>query len=159
MRRHRHGRAIALPAIAALIAAMPVEAPAQMLLTRLSDMTFGALPTTGADQTQSESVCATSGVVGGYYSVTATGSGSGGAFALANGSAALPYDVQWSSTPGQSSGTALTAGSPLSGQTTALLNCTLTLTASLIVVIRGVQIVKATAGSYSGTLTITISPN
>ncbi len=159
MRRDLRADGIAWRLMAALITAMPAAASADVQINRLSDMAFGALPTTGADQVQTESVCAASGLIGGLYSVTATGSGSGGLFTLANGSAALPYEVQWSATAGQSSGTNLTAGSALTGLTAALLNCTLGPNASLIVVIRGAQIVKATAGSYSGTLTIILSAN
>lgn len=159
MRCHLRMRGLARWPIAALITAVPIAASADVQINRLTDMAFGALPTSGADQTQTESVCAASGLLGGLYSVTATGSGNGGIFTLANGSAALPYEVQWSSAAGQSAGTNLTAGSALTGLTAALLNCALGPNASLIVIIRGAQIVKATAGSYSGTLTIILSAN
>ena len=156
MRRHLRARRFGRWAAAAAFAALPSVASAQVQINALSDLAFGSLPTTGADQTQTESVCAVSGLLGGRYSVTATGSASG-AFALANGSNLLPYEVQWASSGGQSSGTNLTAGSTLTGQTAPLLNCALGASATLIVIIRGTQIVKAAAGSYSGTLTIILS--
>ncbi len=147
---------------AALAIASGTAADAQgVLISNLNDIAFGTLPTTGVDQVKSQSVCAFSGILGGRYSVTATGSGSGGAFAITSGGGAIPYEVQWNgSLSGQTSGTNLTSGTALGGQTMAL-SCPIVgaTDASLIVVIRGSEIVKATAGNYNGTLTIILSAN
>lgn len=153
----RRGRALA----AALLLLAAVPAGAQTVqITRLSDVTFGALPMDGSDQIKSQSVCAYSGLFGGRYSVSATGSGAGNAFTLANGAATLPYEVQWSGSAGQTSGAALTVGGTLPGQTM-LLSCSALnpVNASLIVLVRGAAILQARAGDYSGTLTILLSPN
>ena len=97
----------------------------------------------------------------GLYSVRASGSGTGGALTLAGSGAPMPYDVQWSASPNQSTGTALPANTTVTGfadglvnQTCALVNTT---SASLIVVLRSAALSSAGAGSYSGTLTLVIA--
>jgi hypothetical protein len=145
---------------AGLLAATPPADAQAVQISGLVDVDFGALPMTGADQVKSQSVCAYSGLLGGRYTVTATGSGAGGAFTLANGGATMPYEVQWSGSTGQTSGTNLVAGSALTGQTM-LLTCPLVgaTDASLILLIRGSAIVSARAGNYNGTLTIILAAN
>lgn len=155
----RAALAALLVALCALLA--PARVSAQVQITRLSDVAFGTITAVGVDQVQSQSVCAFSGLLGGRYTVTATGSGAGGAFTLGNGSALLPYEVQWNgSAAGQSSGTNLTPGSPLTGQTM-LLSCPLTAAtnASLIVLLRATALTTATAGNYTGTLTVILAAN
>lgn len=151
-----------LPALAmaalALAAATPADAAANIY--HLTDLSFGTIGNLVADSTQAESVCVATGVLGGSYSVTATGTG--GPFTLSGpGSATLAYEVQWSATSGQTSGQQLTAGSALTGQGGSLLDCTLGLVndASLVVVLRAAALSGATAGSYSGTLTLLVAPN
>jgi hypothetical protein len=100
--------------------------------------------------------------LGGTYSVTGVGSGSGGAFTLAGpGNTPLPYEVQWSANSGVTSGTKLTANAPLTGQPALLLNCVLGLAtdASLIIIMRAAAVAAVTAGNYSGTLSIVLAPN
>lgn len=129
-------------------------------ISNLSDLGFGLVTDVASDQVRAQSVCAFSGVLGGRYTVTAFGSGAGGAFTLSNGSATLPYEVQWSASAGQTSGTNLIAGSPLTGQTM-LLSCPVlqSTNASLIVILRGIALSAARSGSYGGTLTIILSAN
>jgi hypothetical protein len=152
-------RRLAGVVVAAALAAAPAVAQ-QVQLTHLSDVAFGTISNLGVDQVQSQSVCAYSGLLGGRYSVSATGSGTGGAFTLASGSATMPYEVQWSGTAGQTSGTAMTPGAALTGQTM-LLSCPVlgSSDASLILVLRALALSSATAGNYSGTLTIILSAN
>ena len=153
------GRIIAVVlALAALT--MPAGATAQNVqINQLSDVRFGTITAVGSDQTLSQSVCAYSGLLGGRYAITATGSGAGNAFTLANGSAVLRYEVQWSTSAGQTSGTNLVSGVALGGQTV-LLSCpTLATTnSSLIVILRATALSVATAGDYTGTLTVILSP-
>ena len=127
-------------------------------ISGLSDLDFGMITDVAPDRTLGESICAFSGLLGGRYSVTASGSGAGGAFTLANGAATLPYEVQWSTTAGRTSGTNLAPGVALTGQTM-LLSCPVlqTANASLIVILRSGSLSVATAGDYSGTLTIILS--
>ncbi|MEG8040167.1 hypothetical protein QP166_12740 [Sphingomonas sp. LR60] len=146
---------------AAAMLALTAPAYAQgVQITGLSDVAFGTIGSFGTDLVRSQSICAFSGLLGGRYSVTASGSGTGGAFTLSNGAAALPYEVQWNTTAGQSSGTGLTANVALSGQTM-LLSCPVlqTTNTSLIVILRAAQLHVATAGNYSGTLTVILAAN
>lgn len=140
---------------------MTMPAAAQgVQISNLADMGFGVVTDVGSDQIQAQSVCAYSGLLGGRYTVTASGSGAGGAFTLSNGSATLPYEVQWSPAAGQTSGTNLVAGRPLAGQTM-LLSCPVlqTTNASLIVILRGTALSTARSGSYTGSLTLILSAN
>ena len=140
---------------------MTVPAAAQSVqISNLADMAFGVVTDVGSDQIQAQSVCAYSGLLGGRYTVTASGSGGGGTFTLSNGSATLPYEVQWSAAAGQTSGTNLVAGRPLAGQTM-LLSCPVLQTnnASLIVILRGTALSAARSGSYTGSLTLILSAN
>ena len=132
-------------------------------ISDLADVDFGTI-ISSVDQTNSQnvSICsfqnkphATA------YSVTAVGSGPGGAFELSNGAASLPYDVQWSDSTSQTGGTMLQAAVAAAGfgngadgfQCSAQPD-----TASLTVTVRAASLTSAMAGSYSGTLQITIVP-
>ena len=130
-------------------------------LTGLSDVAFGLI--TGAtDQSVSQSVCAYSASSTDAYTVTASGSGPGGSFALTGGPAPLPYDVLWSSSANQTGGTALVANAPssrfVSNASQQTCNSGPSASASLTIVIRSATLGSARAGSYAGTLELTISP-
>lgn len=148
-----------LAAAAMLALAAPADAQG-VQVSGLSDVAFGTIGSFGTDLVRSQSICAFSGLLGGRYSVTASGSGAGGAFTLSNGAATLPYDVQWNTSAGQNAGTALTANVPLAGQTM-LLSCPVlqATNTSLIVILRAAHLRVATAGDYSGTLTVIIAAN
>jgi hypothetical protein len=128
-------------------------------ITGLSDVAFGTINNLGVDSVRAQDVCAYSDSFLGLYRVTATGSGTGGAFTLQAGSRQLPYDVQWSGSEGRTSGSGLTAG-VASGWFFSFANqtCTGGENASLIVVLRATDLQSATAGSYSGVLTIMLAP-
>ncbi|WP_337847884.1 hypothetical protein [Sphingomonas sp.] len=138
-------------------------ASAQLVrITKLKNADFGTISSFGSDSKKNQNVCVYSSSLGGGYNVTATGSGSAGAFTLSGSSATLPYEVQWSGTSGQTSGTSLSPSVALTGQSSGALssNCNVgpSTTASLIIVIRASEKSSATATSYSGTLTIMIGP-
>jgi hypothetical protein len=130
-------------------------------LTGLSDVAFGLIVGT-ADQSASQSVCAFSSSNTNGYSVTATGSGTAGAFQLLAGATPLQYDVLWSDASNQASGVALAAGTTRSGFTSnasqQTCNSGPSSSASLTVIIRSATLMSARAGSYSGMLQITIAP-
>jgi len=130
-------------------------------LTGLSDVAFGLIPGT-ADQTASQSVCAFSQSNTQGYSITAVGSGNGGAFTLSSGAATLAYDVLWADTANQTGGTQLVAGTAESGFTSTAKQQTCnngpSTSASLTVALRSATLMSAMAGDYSGTLQITITP-
>lgn len=133
----------------------------QVRLTKLSDVSFGTLSSTASDVVHSQNVCAFATSFSGLYSVRASGSGTAGALTLAGSGAPMPYEVQWAGTPGQTSGTALPANSTVGGfsdgnvlETCNFINLS---SASLIVILRSAALSAATAGSYSGTLTLVIA--
>jgi hypothetical protein len=131
-------------------------------ITGLTDVAFTNVdPATAASNSQSNCVWSNTATKG--YSITATGSGTSGAFTLANGSLTVPYSVQWSASSGQSSGTALAAGTALSGLTTTAVNPTCSsspnTTSSLIVTISAPNLQSmVSATSYTGTLTLLVTP-
>jgi hypothetical protein len=135
----------------------------QVQISKLTDVAFGTIANFTTDQTNSQSVCAYSSATGGRYSVTASGSGSGGAFTLASGGSQLAYEVQWAATANQTTGVALTPGVALTGQTGNGLTATCFFgfvpTASLITILRASALSAASAGTYSGTLSLLIAPN
>ncbi|HEU4683163.1 MAG TPA: hypothetical protein VFS39_01495, partial [Nitrospira sp.] len=131
----------------------------------LSDLAFGSITSFGTDSILSESVCLSAkSPPANNYRITASGSGSGGAFVLSSGSAVLPFEVQWSDTPGQSSGQQLLANQPMTGlhssSSNAVNDCSKgpATTASLIVILRSAALASATSGTYTGTLTLLVAP-
>lgn len=135
-------------------------ASAQARVNNLSDVAFGTLGQVAADRSSAQSLCVYSGSQ--RYSVTATGSGTRGAFTLTNGRTQLPYEVQWGFAGDQPAGTALNPGIGLSG-TVAFFNnlfCSASIgsSASLIVILRAASIGSAGAGDYTGTLTLLVAP-
>jgi len=134
----------------------------QVQITRLADFSFGVLATTAGDVTQSRNVCVSATSLGGGYSIRAIGSGGGGAFTLAGAGAPMAYDVQWAARPNQSNGVALQPGTTRGGLvSTALglnLGCVLgNDSASLIIALRAADLSAATAGVYTGTLTLLVA--
>ncbi|MEO5774852.1 MAG: hypothetical protein ABIQ32_12145 [Sphingomicrobium sp.] len=132
-------------------------------ITGLSDVTFtGVDPSTAASNAQN--VCVWSNTSTKGYNIKATGSGASSAFTLS--SAALPvvpYSVEWAGSSAQSSGTALTAGTALTGLTSTAINPTCSAapstTASLIVKLAAADLQSMTAGAaYAGTLTLVVAP-
>jgi hypothetical protein len=153
--------ALILAVSGAIVPATPARAADKARITALSDVAFGTV-NVGLDQSSSQNVCAYSDSATSGYSVSATGSGSGGSFALSSGAAALPYEVLWSGTANQTGGTALIAGATTGGFTSAathqFCNSGPSTSASLTIVLRSAALGSATAGSYSGTLQVMIAP-
>jgi hypothetical protein len=156
------GKILICGTAAALALATPAHAQ-RAQIGGLQDVNFGTIAAM-VEQSNSQNV-----VVCSYqgqphqrpYSVTASGSGGGGAFELGSGAGAIPYDVQWTDSPGQTGGTMLQAGVPASGFGNAATGHTCDSqpnTASLTVTIRAVDLTSAQAGTYSGILQITIAP-
>ncbi|MGE5563243.1 MAG: hypothetical protein ACM3ZV_08020 [Bacillota bacterium] len=136
--------------------------PNRVQLTGLSDVSFtNQDPTVAAANAQD--VCVWSNTSTRGYNVTATGSGTGSAFTLGNGSLSVPYSVEWAGSSGQSSGTALASGTALTGLTSTATNPTCSAgpasTASLIVKIGTTDLQSMQAAtSYTGTLTLVVAP-
>ncbi len=133
----------------------------QVRISRLTDVAFGTISNFAADQSRTQNVCAHSTSATRGYSVTARGGGTAFAFTLASGAARLAYEVQWAGSIGQTSGTNLVAnvaqgGFTGSGNTSTCGNGIRT--ASLITILRTSAISAATAGAYTGTLTLILAP-
>lgn len=128
---------------------------------QLNDLAFGILPTVSVDQIASDNLCVYSTSATHGYRVTVTGNGPTAAFVMTSGNDQLPFDVQWAFSSGQTTGTSLTPGVALAGTTSndSDQNCSLSRSASLIAVVRATDNGAATAGTYSGSLTILVAPN
>lgn len=130
-------------------------------LTDLSDVAFSTVAL-AIDSVRAQSVCAFSNSATRGYNIKASGSGANSDFTLSNGASLLPYEVQWSATSGQTSGTPLVKNVPLNGlaSTATQQQCRSgpASSASLIVIIRSDAASSATAGSYSGSLTLVMAP-
>lgn len=150
-------------ATAGMLACPPaaVAAP-QAQISGLTDLAFGTITNFASDSVRSESICVFSNTKNNGYSVTASGTGTGGAFTLASGSFQLAYDVQWNDVSGQTSGTQLSPNVALTGLTSSATQATCNKgpasSASLIVILRSASILGARAGTYNGTLTLLITP-
>jgi hypothetical protein len=137
--------------------------PNRAQITGLADVAFTNVdPATTA--TNAQNVCVWSNTSTKGYTITASGSGTGGAFTLSSAALpTIPYSVQWNASSGQSSGTALTSGTASASLTTTATKPTCssapTTTSSLIVSIAAtdLQSMVATA-SYTGTLTLLVTP-
>jgi hypothetical protein len=136
--------------------------PNRIQLTGLTDVAFtNQDPSTAASNAQNVCVWANTSTKG--YNVTATGSGSSGAFTLANGTSTVPYSVQWSGSSGAASGSALAAGTALTGLLSTATNPTCSAgpasSASLIVNLSATDLQSMQAAtSYTGTLTLVVAP-
>jgi hypothetical protein len=136
--------------------------PNRARITGLTDVAFtNQDPATAASSAQN--VCVWSNTATKAYTITATGSGSASAFTLSNGTATVPYSVQWASSSGQTSGTALTAGTASASLTSTATHQTCAsapaASASLIVGITTADLGTMTSGSsYTGTLTLLVTP-
>jgi hypothetical protein len=137
--------------------------PGRVRISGLSDVTLSNVdPSVTAIDAQS--ICVWSNTSTRGYSITATGSGTASAFTLTDGSSPeVPYSVEWAETSGQSSGTSLSAGLALTGQTSTATNSDCTAgpaaSASLVVSIGSPALQSMTAGvTYAGTLTLVVAP-
>lgn len=131
-------------------------------ISGLSDVAFTNVDPS-VDASNAQNVCVWSNTSTKGYRLTATGSGAANAFTLANASLTVPYSVEWSGSSGQTSGTALTSGSPLTGlvSTATNSNCASGPSASASLIVRigadSLQTMDA-ATSYTGTLTLLVAP-
>lgn len=137
--------------------------PNRAQITGLTDINFtNADPTANATSAQNDCVWSNTATKG--YSIKATGSGTAGAFTLASGALTpIPYSVQWNQSSGQTSGTALTAGTALAGlvstATTPTCSSGPSTTSSLVVSIASNDLQNMVAAtSYTGTLTLLVTP-
>jgi hypothetical protein len=136
--------------------------PNRVQISNLTDVSFtNQDPSVAASNAQNVCVWSNSSTKG--YNITATGSGAANAFSLSNGAATVPYSVEWAGSSGQSSGTALSSGSALTGLTSTATNPTCSAgpssSASMVVKITSASLQGMQAAtSYTGTLTLVVAP-
>lgn len=137
--------------------------PGRVRISGLTDVSFASVdPLVTA--TSAQNVCVWSNTSTRGYRITASGSGAASAFTLANGALpVVPYTVQWAPTSGQTSGTSLVAGTPLTALTSTATNsdCSAgpSASASLVVSVASSALQSMTAGvTYNGTLTLLVAP-
>lgn len=135
--------------------------PGRVQISGLTDLAFGTVDP-ASPASKAEDLCVWSNTSGKGYQVTATGSGASNAFTLSDGTNTLPYAVEWSGTAAAASGTAMTAGTALTGLTSTAVNPTCSTgaaaTASLIVKMTSASLQAAVASTYNGTLTLVVAP-
>lgn len=153
---------MAVTACTCLLPSSPAFAADKVRITGLSDVAFGTITNFAADSVRSQSICVFAKSTNDNYRVTASGTGSGGAFTLSSGSDTLPYEVEWSDTSGQTSGAQLSANVAMTGQqsTATSDDCSKgpATTASLVVILRSAAVSSAITGTYTGALTIVVAP-
>lgn len=136
--------------------------PNRARITGLTDISFlNQDPATAAASAQN--VCVWTNTATGAYTITASGNGAANAFTLAAGASTVPYSVEWASTTGQTSGTALGTGTASASLTSAATHQTCTsgpsASASLIVRMATADLGTMAAGSsYTGALTLLVTP-
>lgn len=161
----RLSKNVALPAVVLLLlvggtSTPPAVAADKVQISELLDVQFGQLAMNGLDVTSAQNVCVYSGSRTGSYSVSAS-TGNGAQFALQSPSGTLPFEVRWADGADRTSGRQLVAGIAQTGFTSSANNhfCSNSpTTASLIVLLRAFEVERATAGDYSGQLTLIIAP-
>lgn len=137
--------------------------PPRVRISKLTDINLtGSDPS--VDAVNAQNVCVWSNTATRGYQIKATGSGSAQAFTLSSGSLPeVPYTVEWNSTTGQASGTALTTNvvlpSLVSAATRADCSSGPADSASLIVRIGAPDLQTMPASTnYTGTLTLLVAP-
>jgi hypothetical protein len=145
-----------------LFPAEAIAASNKVRITNLTDVAFGTVANLSVDTVRSQSVCLFADTNTNGYTITATGTGPSGAFELTSGLTPMNFEVQWSGSAGQSSGTQLTPNVPLTGQVSAATHQTCSngpaTSASLVLVLRSSALSSAKAGTYNGTLTLIVGP-
>jgi hypothetical protein len=136
--------------------------PNKVQITGLSDVTLSNLdPSAAASSAQNVCVWSNTGTKG--YNIKATGSGTSGAFTLANSTFTVPYSVEWSGSSGATSGMALTAATVKTGFTSTAVDPTCasapTTSASLILKFTAADLQSMRGGqAYTGSLTLLVAP-
>jgi hypothetical protein len=127
-------------------------------ISNMNDFSFGSWTGVG-DLVQSDSICIhdSSTANTNRYTIRATGSGGGGAFSLNSGPNTLAYAVAWQGSQGGIVN--LTSGTNTNfRRASTSTTCGGGTNATLRITITEANMLAATAGSYSGTLTILLQP-
>ena len=141
--------------------------PVLFRISGISDLSFGTFThDESIRKSLSDDVCVFTNDSSGQYRITAHGNGKASAFTLVksgDATSTLPYAVYWNDESGTTGNFALTAAvtypSNLSGANTSSSSCLLgaSSSANFEVIIATSDILDSKAGTYTGTLTLTIS--
>ena len=139
-------------------ATISVTLPKLVRVRGLRDFAFGSYTGTG-DLTDNENINVSSNYTAGTYRVRARGSGAAFAFTLTDGTSLIPYTVAYNDATGTSGEVALTADTNLTTQGGIVKPLsTTTDNANYHVNILEANLQAVDAGSYSGTLSLIITP-
>ena len=149
----------ALIAAVMILAAIPATAKAadEIIIDGLDDIVLGTWPGAGDLQGFSQH-CVGTNAGGRRFGIVVTGSGAGGSFVLSNGVSALPFTVQYRDRRGTAT---VTPGVTLGNRRGQGLNQCRNIRRErmrISVRILSSDLSNATAGSYSGRLTLTVTP-
>ena len=128
-----------------------------IIIAGVDDITLGTWPGAGDLQGFSQH-CVGTNAGGRRFGIVVTGSGAGGSFALSNGVSTLPFTVQYSDRRGTAT---VTPGVTLGNRRGQRLNQCRNIRRErmrISVRILSSDLSNATAGSYSGMLTLTVTP-
>lgn len=140
-----------------LIFITPSLSKALVRISNMNDFNFGTWSGTG-NLTASDNVCIYDSV-NNNYRIRGSGSGTGGAFTLANGANTLPYSVTFQGTVGGA--VALTANvqtAAIRAANTTSSTCAGGTNATISITITAANMLTVDAGTYTGVLTILLRP-
>lgn len=148
------------PLLFSALLAATASLAADISITDLRDVNFGAVPPTAGRLVSTMEFCVALDKTGGY-GVVARGTGPGDAFTLSNGLQYIPYTLRFSDTPGRP-GALLTPGIPEMGLRAKKrkkkgVECNKP-SASIEFAIESADLQRAASGQYSGTLILTVTP-
>lgn len=140
--------------------AITASVPSRARISNLTDVNFTSVdPSSAVSHTQGP--CVWSNTATRKYTLTASGSGTGGAFTLTDGAIEVPYSVGWAAAAGATTVADLTAGTSTSALTATAnnINCTAGVDSTLKVSIGADDLQDmVAANTYQGTLTLVVTP-
>lgn len=131
--------------------------PKLVKIASMADFAFGTYAGTGALDSNDDVNIASN--YTGTYRVTLTGSGAASAFTITNGTQTIAYAPSFNKATGTAGGVLATSGTAITAQTGIVKPlATATLNANIRVQMTQANIQAVDAGTYSGTLTIVVTP-
>jgi hypothetical protein len=133
----------------------------RILISSIQDLTPPDFTGSG-DRVDNDDICVYTNSQSGAYRITATGDGSGGAFAVRDPQTGnLPYSLYWNDTSGTTGGVALQPGVALVNQTgadTSSQTCSGSGNSNIRVVFQAATLLANQPGTYSGNVALLVEP-
>ena len=133
-------------------------AEARIQIVNMNDFNFGTWTGSGGI-TATDQVCVWEDSGNDRYRVTATGTGTGGAFTITGGTTALPYQVTWTSSNGTTQTLTANVQSVQFRSSSFVNRCGGGTNATIRIDISQSALLAAEAATYTGTLTLLLSRN